>query len=92
VNEIYQIKEEIASYRQIKKKSVWWWAPWTLTEPWRVYAFRGGDEFDRRTLAIHLGPLGCLIIADPRDGGLDEPLAVKELQEELRDLYLQRQL
>lgn len=46
-------------------RSVWWWAPWRLTSPWKVFIFHGCDEDDRQTLAFHLGPLGCLIVARP---------------------------
>jgi hypothetical protein len=49
-------------------KCVWYYAPWTLTNPLWPPVWFGGDEYDRRTLVIQPPLLGALVIAlSPED-------------------------
>lgn len=52
-------------------RRVWYWPAWQMTHWWKVTAWRGGDEYDRSTLSIHLGPLGCVNIATSESGHLN---------------------
>lgn len=42
---------------------VWYYAPWTLTNPWGPPVWRGGDDWGRSTIVIQPPLLGALVIA-----------------------------
>jgi hypothetical protein len=55
-----------AGYKISGPARVWIDPVWTMSEPWRLRCYRGGDEFGRATIALQLPLLGQLVLVDPR--------------------------
>lgn len=53
-----------------RHRRFWYWPAWQMTRWWAIEACRGGDEYDRRTVSVHIGPLGCFNFATSGDGAI----------------------
>lgn len=52
-------------------RNTWYYPAWTMTEPWKFGTSKGGDEFNRRTSCLHLGPFGVFVYAHEDDEWYD---------------------